>query len=179
MILTFNADTHTYYGDGKPIPSVTQILRAAGVTGHYRGTTARDRGSRVHEATEMYDALGIIADSDEAAYVRAWARFCSDNQVEILASEQAVFNEEHWYAGTLDRIVRIKGDQVAILDIKSGAKADWHRMQLAAYALCWPDPVDIGLVVYLKPEKYSVALFTKDHMTAATNHWLQIRSVVK
>jgi hypothetical protein len=184
MILSFEESTHTYKADGKPVPSVTQILKAGGLTGQYRGTTARDRGTKIHKSSEVYDNLDVIIDDDTAPYVRAWKQFCDQNEVEILASEQPVFSEQYWYAGTLDRIVRIKGNRIALLDIKSGTKADWHRLQLAAYeiAACeyfWQDRIDCGLVVYLKPEKYSVTLYNADHMTAAKNHWLQIRSIVK
>lgn len=181
MNLTFDEAAHKYQLDGRPIPSVTQIIKEAGLTGHYKGTAARDRGTRIHTATEVYDTLGVIMDTAEAPYVEAWAKFRTDNKVQIIASEQAVCNKEHWYAGTLDRIISliVAGFPItAILDIKSGTKADWHRFQLGAYALCWPDPLDIGIVLYLKPYKYEVKIFQHDQLEVAKNHWLQIRRTV-
>jgi len=179
VIFRFDEKAHIYYGDDVPMPSVTQILKAAGCMGHYKGTKARDRGSAIHEATEVWDTLKIVPDDECKYYVEAWAKFSTDNKIEILASEQQVYNEQLWYAGTLDRIIRINGF-IAMLDIKSGSKADWHRLQLAAYALCWPDEINLGMVVYLKPNgRYTTETFTAAHMIAAKNHFKQIRSLIK
>jgi hypothetical protein len=179
MRLLFDPAAHVYTLDHKPIPSVTQILKATGLTGHYRGTAGRDRGSRVHEATELYDVLGVIGDGPEAGYTRAWAKFKADHVSEIVASEQAVFNEPLWYAGTLDRIVRLKDGKLAILDIKTGAKADWHKLQLAAYELCWPDALDAGIVCYLKNGSYEIRQFNAYQMTIAKEHFIRLRSIAK
>lgn len=176
MIFRFDQASHTYYGDDKVMPSVTQILKAAGKTGYYRGTKARDRGTAIHEATETWDALEIMPNDPEIVpYIQAWQKFMEQTKATILESEQAVYHQELWYAGTFDRILEIYGERI-LLDLKSGAKAPWHRIQLGAYNLALSAPCDRGIVLYLKPTgNFSADHFTDLHLATAAQEFKALR----
>jgi hypothetical protein len=174
MTLTFDEASHAYLADGQPVPSVTQILKAAGFMGNYRGTKARDRGTLIHKATEAYDALGIVPGGELEPYVKAWAAFLAESKGEVLASEQRLFNERHWYAGTLDRILLINGQRV-LVDIKSGSPADWHRLQLGAYDLA-AEGIESGLAVYVRGNgRYTTRPLNRLQLTACGQDFLTIR----
>jgi len=176
----FDAEAHAYYIGESQVPSVTSILKDAGFMGHYNGTAKRDRGTAIHEATELYDALGILPDDDELVpFVKAWGKYLKETGAKILESEQQVYHEGLWYAGTLDRIVDFSPDasfpQRAVLDIKSGSKADWHGLQLAAYALAEGSVIDTGIVVYLKESgRYTTEVFLGADFLARKDEWIRI-----
>lgn len=126
-MLTFDEATHTYRYGGRPVPGVTQILKPlydfTGVPPDVLAAKAR-LGQRVHLATEMDDDGELDDEScDEVilGYVKGWRKFKADRSPVILASEQRVFSLEHQYAGTLDRIVGMDGDDW-MLDIKTSAE---------------------------------------------------------
>lgn len=162
--LVFTEEGHSYALDGKPIPSVTSILKKVGATSaFYSGDgSAMDRGTRVHEATEMMDALGMRP-ADFPADIRDrledWEMFKNALNTHILRIEQKVYSEKYWYCGTLDRLVEING-MPFILDIKTGQKAKWHPFQLAAYALAFEEIehgiVNSGIIVRLTPAGYKI-----------------------
>lgn len=135
---------HVYRQGDRVVPGVTSILKLVGaIDDRWWSEEHSLRGTRVHQSTELFDeGLLDVADCDEAIapYVEAWARFRSEVPAPILASEQLVFHEALDYAGTLDRIVRIRGRE-AVLDIKSGSRAPFHAIQLAAYALTFARPL--------------------------------------
>jgi len=176
MNFRFDPETHTYYGDDKPMPSVTQVLKSTGCMAGYRGTAARDRGTRIHEATEIFDALGIYPDEEELIpYIKAWAKFIEDSKAIVLQSEKSVYHESLWYAGTLDRVMLIDHKR-AIVDIKSGTAADWHRIQLGGYNLALDQRAEIGVDVYLKSSgRPTIRMFSEDHLKAAEEQFKLIR----
>lgn len=134
-VMRFNPADHTYTGDGEPLVAVSRIIdpikpfipRALLEEGGKRGTA-------VHDGCEFIDA-GFDADVDPIAvgYCRGYKRFLTESGATVLKSEYVVGNPPGGYAGTIDRVIRW-GDDIFILDIKSGEMADWMRLQLAAYA---------------------------------------------
>ena len=148
LLCDFDPATHTYRIGNIRVPSVTQVLSAAGMTnGAYWTTEARDRGTYVARATEIYDRDpddfdwdGV--DEDKVGYVRAWEKFKRESGCEIVACEAQVYSEAYQFAGTLDRIIRWHGS-LTLIDIKTGSPADWHPLQTAAYRMCVDDrPLD-------------------------------------
>lgn len=126
-MLTFDPVTHAYRYDGRPVPSVTQILKPlydfGAIPPDILASKAR-LGTRVHLATEMDDDGELDEGScDELVmgYVSGWRKFKADRGVAILESEKRVFSLEHQYAGTLDRIVGMDGADW-VLDIKTSAE---------------------------------------------------------
>lgn len=145
--LTFEPEDHVYRLDGVVIPSVTQVLDAAGfVDATWFTPEATQRGTDVHEITAIYDRQ-IDKEKAECAiekvypeaigYLRAWQSFLAESKATVLDIEQRSYNGVNRYAGTIDRRLSIRGVQTAV-DIKTGQPEPWHALQLAAYAKCEP-----------------------------------------
>lgn len=136
--LTFEAETHTYWYEGRKIPSVTQILKGVGIIDDSWFTEeSRTRGSYVHEATHLDDIGTLDEDSLDAAirpYVEQWRRFKSECKVTISSIEEMVYDPIYGYAGRFDRTLFFGDCTTEVLpDIKTGSKAKWHCLQTAAY----------------------------------------------
>jgi len=121
---------------------------------------AAHRGTHAHEVLEAFDTstdmlsqiergevLGIPAEI-QRAIVRAWARFLTTFEIEILATEALVVDDRWRLAGRLDRVVRLgrsmtfgevtlEPGTVIILDLKAGqlrTRRDGHPMYWQTYA---------------------------------------------
>lgn len=133
----FDADTHTYRIDGKEVPSVTQVLKEAGlVDTRWYTEEGRERGERIHIITEMYDQ-GILLERQVPemyrGYLAAWKKFLRESGAEVLENESVVWNAVLGYAGMMDRLVAWNKLD-AILDIKGGGVGKWECIQTAGYA---------------------------------------------
>jgi hypothetical protein len=157
--LTFDADTHRYAVGGKPIPSVTTVLRAAGLI-DFSGVPlpvldpARERGTRVHLATELDDRGELDIGSvipEELGYLDAYRRFKREAGFIATSIEQRVYSHRYWYAGTLDRIGLMRKKR-CLLDIKTGAPQRAVGPQTAAYKAALPMNVMPRFAVYLQPD---------------------------
>lgn len=140
--MIFDPDLHEYSeDDGTPIPSVTQILKAAGVIDdRWYTAEARDKGSAAHKLCERY-AQGERLDKHgrplrDLPYVNAFARWVEDYLPWAIATECRVYHriDGKAYAGTFDLLADIASKRV-LIDLKTGAKAKWHSVQQAAYAM--------------------------------------------
>lgn len=178
-MLTFKEDTHEYFWNGKKVPSVSEILHKTGCS-NYEGMQEEqlkayaDFGNFIHEATELYDN-GELEEScldemyhpfkvDEGItarhYFERWLWFLKEFDVQVLATEHMIFNEQMWFAGTIDRIAIVKGE-MAIVEIKTGMAKKTHRLQTAAYMLGYGNIIP-RYHVYLRPdidEKKSVQVW--------------------
>ena len=108
--------------------------------------TAAQRGTAVHKITEDFDRTGVLPDSivpELEPYISAYLDFKKQNDIEIDAIEEFVFNEEFWYAGALDRVMTINGVP-AIVDLKTGQTACTTGVQLAAYLFAYQSTTDSG-----------------------------------
>jgi hypothetical protein len=150
---------HIYTVDGKVYPGVTTILGDVYGRFPYPEGSA-ERGHHVHLATQLYDEDDLdeaTLDPLVAGYLEGWKRFREEMDFQVKQIELKVHNSVYGYCGTLDRIGTMQG-RLYLIDIKSGAKAFWHRIQTAAYALCLPpDTVFKRASVYLSAEgKYKI-----------------------
>lgn len=142
--ILFDPETHTYThrATGAAIPSVTQILSDLGlIDATWFNAEARTRGQYVAQATWLLDCDDLDRKSCDPRielYVSAWQKFKRESAVEILAGEELVYSDCYDYAGTLDRRVRLL-DRTGVIDIKTGAPAPWHALQVIAYAACFPE----------------------------------------
>lgn len=96
----------------------------------------RDWGTAFHGFTEPEHSEYIkVPERMQPAVTSFWER-CKDYQVEIVATELFIVNEEFRCAGTLDHLVRIPGyEGLLIFDKKSGVyHPEKCRIQLALYA---------------------------------------------
>lgn len=158
---------HRYAMDGRPVPSVTQLLKAAGLidTTFLNNPEALRRGTAVHSICEAVDkarALGVsmrkIADLTVAAdavgpldtYAAAYAQFIHDHAPRYTHVEVGLLHATLRFGGRPDRICAdLAGQGPAVLEIKTGSPAAWHGVQLAAYQMLFP--TGARWVVYLKP----------------------------
>ena len=132
---TFDPATHTYSMDGRPVPSVTQVLKETGFidTSHYPPGAA-ERGAAVHEMLALSDCQRLDLSSigeDLAGYLLAWTRFRLAMHLNwpcmrIETPEYGIAG----YAGTPDRVLH---ERMLVLDIKSGDIEWWVKYQLAGY----------------------------------------------
>lgn len=121
---------------------VTSVIKACGfIDDSFMDETAMLLGTYRHEATVLYD-LGTLdpttLDPRVSPHVDGWAKFRREMNPIIIATEEEVSHPA--YKGRLDRRIILDGRE-GVLDIKTGAKALWHRLQLAGYALCFDRPM--------------------------------------
>lgn len=161
--LTYDPLRHEWRDQYGVVPSVTQVLRECGlIDGQWFTEEARLRGQYVAEATALIDDNDQLDEEDLhpalLGYCKAWRGFKAESKCVILGSEEQVSNAIYRYAGTLDRRVMLNGIET-IVDIKTGAAAPWHGLQLAGYAGCFGFPLrragvylrengEYGLVTY-------------------------------
>jgi len=131
-------ENHVYHtADGRVVPGVTSIIRAAGLMGdtsHYT-EYARERGKAVHAAVEMYEQDDLDPASlhpDIVPYLDAWIKFKRETGYKSETQEQIIYNPANQYAGMLDQTGLIKG-YTCVLDLKTGVYSHWWALQTAAY----------------------------------------------
>jgi len=139
--MTFDPILHEYRDGDTIIPSVTQILKNAGmIDDRFFTAESRERGSAVHALCQRYangerfDDLGRELSSLE--YVNALAAWFRDRRPYAIATEQMIEGniDGHRYAGTFDLLAEVDGKRW-LIDYKTGPGMKWHPAQIAAYAL--------------------------------------------
>jgi len=141
----YDGQTHSYYLKGLRIPGVTQVM--AGINdflgvGEDIMAAAQERGTLVHTATALYDKDALTLEEMQAdtvlePYVWAWVKFRSEAQFVPEGIEVQVYSTRHRYAGTIDRIGKLRGMPV-VLDIKTSAALNpVTALQLAAYQVAY------------------------------------------
>lgn len=133
----FDEKTHTYTVDGRVVPSVTQVLKSAGlVDDRWFNEGARDRGRIVAVAIELHSKgeLGTVPDGYQG-YVDAWKKFLAETGFVPSSVEQPICHEHYGYAGTPDSIGRFRDGALTIVDVKTGADASHYALQTAGYGL--------------------------------------------
>lgn len=137
--LEFDREPHRFKLDGRPVPSVTTILKRRGlIDDRWFDDYYANRGRDVHLTCQLYDEHDLDEETLDpilAGYLEGWKRFLKENDVKILEIESPIYSVFQ-YAGILDRIVNMNiGGMIytAIIDIKSGAVPWWVGLQLAAY----------------------------------------------
>ena len=144
MIITIDPETHICRVGGQKVPSVTGIIKSAGlIDTDWFNEAAAWRGSVVHRVCEL-DDKGTLDDGSvdpgAAGYLAAW-RACKRNLgLVVIGIEEPRYNEEFHYCGTPDRLLRLPDGSMAIGDLKTGAAQKWHAIQTAAYVHLYPFP---------------------------------------
>ena len=162
--LVFDGARHRYTLDGVRLPSVTELLRASGLSGSMEWVTehALDRGREVHKAIELYlrgesDAYEfdpVVVPRLEA--FRDW-RETLGSRLEILEIETPRAHETLGFGGTPDLLAMLDGVRT-VCEWKNGTEQPANRLQAAAYALLtgatgtarwkmvtWTDRQDAGI----------------------------------
>lgn len=144
--LTFDAPLHRYTLDGVVVPSVTGILKAAGLI-DFSGIplsileAARIRGTTVHQALHFLNEGDLDLEQfridfpDYVGYVEAWQSFCAQRHFRAVLSEHRIASRRHQVAGTLDCLGELDGVGV-LLDFATGSPAAACKsLQTAGYEL--------------------------------------------
>ena len=139
---TFDASEHRYFNkDGKELQGVTGILKRRIFMDEYNGVSqavlqnAADRGHMIHSRIELYDSMGV---GDDMAEVQSYMRLIEENNLEWVASEYLVSDNEH-YASAIDKVFHVKDtpdDEVELSDIKTTYRfnREYVSWQLSIYA---------------------------------------------
>lgn len=134
----FDEATHTYTVDGKVVPSVTQVLKSAGlIDARWFNQGARDRGRIVAIAIELHSKnnLQYVPDGYQG-YVDAWEKFLAETGFVPREVEQPRYEQILGYAGTPDT----EGDLwelPSVIDIKTGCDAPHYPIQTVGYSGFW------------------------------------------
>ena len=161
--LTFVKETHEYRIDGVVVPSVTQVLKASGLSNFdFVDPKLLERnsafGDAVHAAIQ-FKCKGTLDEEtvDEAIkpYVQSWDNFVEDFQFVPKQNEVQGFHPVYRYAYTIDLLGEInnggKYAGIAVGDIKTGQPKPSDLIQLGGYKLAVERQRHI-FILYLNPE---------------------------
>ena len=190
MKTEYNEDLHEYRIDGTQVPSVTTILRAAGLyNDSFFTVDSRDRGIYVHKACLYYlqDDLDdrIILD-EYRGHIEAFKKFMAeaDCKPHLGLCEIPWFSEIWLFGGTIDMPCVINGKE-SIIDIKSGAESPTTGIQLAAYGMLYDVPSANRYGLHLKANgQYKLIPYTDRNDIKIFNaaltlyHWRQERKLL-
>lgn len=177
MKLTYDDGLHQYKLDGQTVPSVTQVIKEAGLSTfanlpEHILQEAAIKGKHIHKATELADLDMLDRDSLDPfylAHLEQWEKFKLDYLFVPEFIELELFHPILKYAGRVDRVgmIRINGKSYrAIVDIKTGMKTKEVAIQLAGYAKLFnhdlpkAEQANIRVAIYLKPDSYKAETFT-------------------
>jgi hypothetical protein len=208
MTPIYDAKNHKYYDDkGNIIPSVTQILRAVGISHPYKQAYG-EKGTAVHEAILNYDEYGVWPqDAEIASYLEGYKLFRKEqndlfigrrkddiNEVPLACDTIWVRGNTAPFAGTADKVcvlydTPVEGSKCLyahIFDFKTGNPDNSHLYQLLGYKLLieanFPDYSSFsrGFAVYLRPAAYEYV--EVDYKKLAGNlfaHYIEIMDLKK
>jgi hypothetical protein len=169
VTLTYNEERHEYKDNGIVIPSVTQIIKTAGLVNldwvsEETLNIKADLGKKVHSATELYDKNDLdINDLHPTLrlYLDGWIKFRKDYGFIPTEIELQLFHKLYKYAGRIDRVGNISKDLV-LIDIKSGTHQKTNAIQTAGYELLYnqdkkkSEQIKKRFIVYLSEQGYKV-----------------------
>jgi len=152
---TFDESTHTYKAGSTIYPSVTQIIRAAGMMPWldymerqepFVLENARERGTNVHTVVSLInlgkdwtksDAFNQLQWCGEEGYINGYLEWLEDSKFEVnpKSVEKRFFNRNRGYAGTIDfwGLEDPASIEATVVDLKSGGFEPAARLQLSAY----------------------------------------------
>ena len=147
----FDPDEHRYWVDDVEYPSVTTILKAAGIYSEYGDVDpailarAGLRGDAVHSAIEHFLIYGEWQPAPEyiVSYLKAFRAWYRWSGLEVWAVEHRTFSKRNEVAGTID-IVGTLDTVPSIIDIKSTRMLNKTATgyQTAAYRMMWNEHED-------------------------------------
>ena len=178
---TFDESKHEYRINGHAVPSVTGILKEAGlIDSTWFTPEAALRGTHVHTACALWDKgeLDTCAlDPVLVPYLEAWQKFRKDSGITPAIIETPYYSLEHGFAGTIDRSWH-DGKYWVIADIKSGPLPDWLPLQLAGYSILIN--AFSGMGIELRDNgSYSVKVVKTPELFKARRRFLEFLALVK
>jgi len=145
---SFDSATHVYHDGQRRVPSVTEILRTMGIYSSYGFAEPHHkyRGSAVHAGCAILDLGGSpqlgpvpahlqqVADEIVNGYWPAFTRFKERTRWQGRIWECPIVDPLRGYGGTFDSVGEM-GDDIVLLDVKSGVLPEMVPIQLALYDL--------------------------------------------
>lgn len=151
--LEFLPDVHEYRIDGMRIPSVTGIMRTCSLTVDYAFADKIHafRGTAVHHGCALIDQGGSpwfevggqmagdpeyvkVANDINTGYLPAYRAFKERTGFQGRIYECVMVHEALRFGGTFDAVGEA-GDEVWLIDLKSGVLPELVSVQLAAYEM--------------------------------------------
>lgn len=162
---TFDERKHEYRISGVVVPSVTQIIGAAGLSGLDRvpaDLLERNAafGKAVHKAVELKCQEKLdYSTLDEALkpYVEQWDKFCNDFGYVSHMQEYRAVSHSLRVGFCIDNIGYAKSYR-HIVDLKTGTAKPSDIIQACAYGYLYP--TDRILLLYLRADRYRVVAIT-------------------
>lgn len=125
MKIEFEPEAHAYTIDGRPVPSVTQVLGPLSDFGFVNADVmarAQQFGKAVHKAVELSEAGTLdMAELDPllVPYLDGYLLWRAHLKPDVVRCEVRVGSSMYGYAGTLD-ILATKDRRRILVDVKSG-----------------------------------------------------------
>lgn len=165
----FDPVEHAYYLGDRRVPSITQLLKAAGkINGTWYTPEAAERGTAVHALCAAH-ALGSLSVEEYEGPLRPYL-LAYDAAVGILRPtvthvELPLIHRGHGFGGRIDLGCVLFG-AAGLVEIKTGQWAAWHGIQLALQAEALSQETGIPAMslsrrgLYLRPDgKYRLHNF--------------------
>lgn len=159
--LTYDDATHTYRVAGVVVPSVTQVLRLAGLVSHAhipadRREAVLERGTRVHRAAHYLlerDLDWPSIDEADRGYAESCAAFLRVAEFTLTAAEVRLYHAGLRVAGTADALGTWRG-RPAVVDWCCGDLEDSRKdLQTACYAdAAYPGVTSVRIGVRLRAD---------------------------
>lgn len=165
VTLEYDNDSHTYIADGVIVPSVTQIMKVkfGGMYSNVDAETlkrASERGTQIHKDIENYiKGDESLLDITEVRNFRWLMKYyeCQPTATEV----PLLFMDggKPKYAGRMDLLLDVKGEMMAIADIKttSTLNKEYLTYQLNLYRIAFEQsyqmPIDALYGIHLKDGK--------------------------
>lgn len=136
LLVDFDEAEHSYSHNGVRVPSVTQILKDAGVISDYSGIPQhyRDRGTAIHSYIERTIAGETPEMSEHVGFEVAADKLIEKYKGSVIGTEIRFTDQAFGYAGTCDLLVRLDDDSVCVIEVKTGKAQRWADLQASAYA---------------------------------------------
>jgi hypothetical protein len=159
---SFDANRHLYLVQGRPVPSVTQVLHSAGLGADYSMVPSqvlerkRIIGTYIHKATQFLDegSLDLASvDAELQPYLSAYQRFLGESGFRPQLIEHRIVGSIGGMlcGGTVDRVGVVNG-KLWIIDLKCVDRLyPGFALQTAGYELLLPKPL-------VPPFKYTRAV---------------------
>jgi hypothetical protein len=108
--LAFDPETHTFLVNGESLPSVTTIIKQAGLTPDYSFVDPwyLERGTFIHRATELWEKGTLdddTVDPEITGYLTAYKSFRADWRDRVTGQEVRLWHPRYRYAGIIDMTI--------------------------------------------------------------------------
>lgn len=130
-----HAQTEAVYNQELVYQVTEEILKEAGKAHTKKKESAGEIGSQIHNEIEDYVKNGKTSTSSQFLAFHGWWK---DQGYEVLESEKQLHSEEHWFAGTVDLILKDKDGKIWIADIKTSSGVyNSYLYQMGGYEIAY------------------------------------------